>query len=110
MSHKKKYTTERKCTTERNKKIWTKNLVRFQESHTKRRTVPLEEQPPDSITRIPLKIKIVGRYLFLGASFKGRKERVNEIAKEVTSLWQKKLNFPNFINSSRASKTGSTAE
>jgi len=80
MSHKKSAST-----TERNK-IWAKNLVRFQESHTKRRTVPLEEQSLDSNTRIPLKIKIVGRYLFLGASFKGRKEHVKEIAKEVTSL------------------------
>lgn len=90
MSHKRSAST-----TERNKTNWIKNLVRFQESHTKRRVVPLEEQSLENNSRIPLKIKIVGRYLFLGASLKGRKERVKEIAKEVTSLWQKKLNFPN---------------
>lgn len=92
MSHKKSAST-----TERNKKIWTKNLIRFQESH-KKRTIPLEEQSLENKIRIPLKIEIVGRYLFLGASVKGRKERIKEISKEVTSLWQKKLNFPNLSN------------
>ena len=90
MSHKKSAVT-----TERNKKILTKIFVRFQESHRKRRTGPLEEQSLEDNIRIPHKIQIVDRYLFLGVSIKGRKERAKEIAKEVTSLWQKKLNFPN---------------
>ena len=90
MSHKKS-----NFTTERNKKNWTKNLIRFEESHRKRRSVPLEAQSLENNSKIPLKIQTVGLYMFLGASTKGRKERVKEIAKEVTSLWQKKLNFPN---------------
>ena len=80
-------------TTERNKDIWTKNLVRFQESHRKRGAVPLEEQSLENSSRIPLKMQTVGRYLHVGASIKGRKERTKEIMKEVTSLWQTKLNF-----------------
>ena len=43
---------------------------------------------------MPLKMHIAGRYLHLGTSIKGKKERVKEIVKEVTSLWQTKLNFP----------------
>ena len=82
-------------TTERNKMIWTKNLVRFHESHRKRKTVPLEEKSLENNSRIPLKVQVVGRYLFLGESIKGRRERIKQIEKEVTSLWQKKLNFPN---------------
>ena len=38
-------------------------------------------------------MQIVGPYLHLGASIKGRKERVQENVKEVTSSWQMKLNF-----------------
>ena len=89
MSHKKGAST-----TERNKKAWTKNLIPFRESHKKRRAVPLEEQSLANNSRIPLKIQIVGRYLFLAASIKGRKERLKEISKEVTRLWENKLNFP----------------
>jgi len=46
------------------------------------------------MSRIQLKNKIVVRYLSLGASTKGRKEGVMEIANEVTTLWQNKLDFP----------------
>ena len=46
-------------------------------------------------SRVPLKVQVVGRYLFLGESNKGRREHIKQIEKEVTSLWQKKLNFPN---------------
>ena len=89
MSHK-------KCasTTERNKKTWEKNLIPFQESHKKRRAVPLEEQSLENNSRIPLKIQIVGRYLFLASSIKGRKERLKVISREVTRLWENRLNFP----------------
>ena len=89
MSHKKSAST-----TERNKKIGTKNLISFEELHKKRRAVPLEEQSLKNNSRIPLKILIVGRYLFLVAPIKGRKERLKEISKEVTRLWENKLNFP----------------
>ncbi|KAH9502643.1 Prolyl 4-hydroxylase subunit alpha-1 [Bulinus truncatus] len=78
-------------TTERNKTIWIKNLVQFHESHRKRRTVPLQEQSLEDDSRIPLKIQIVGRYLFLAESI--RREGIKQIIKEVTGLWQKQLNF-----------------
>ena len=53
MSHKKSAST-----TERNKKTWTKNLVRFQESHRKRRTVPLEEQSLEKTAGYHSKFKL----------------------------------------------------
>lgn len=81
-------------TIKKNKTIWTKNLVRFQDSHKRRTTVPREELPLESLSRIPLKIQIVGRYLFLGSIIKGRKECAEEITQELISLWQKKLNSP----------------
>ncbi|XP_036357459.1 uncharacterized protein LOC118762645 [Octopus sinensis] len=88
MSHKRSA-----CVTQRNKKIWTKNLMEFQDSHRKRRPVPLEEHSLENNCRIPIKLQIVGRYLFLGGTIKGRKGKTKEISKEVTFLWQKKLNF-----------------
>ena len=72
MSHKKSHTTVTK-----NKKTWTKNLVRFQESHRRRGSVAVEEHSLDEKSRIPLQLQIVGRYQFLGAYVKGRKERID---------------------------------
>ena len=46
-------------------------------------------------SRILLKVQVVGYYLFLEESIKGRCECINQIEKEEISLWQKKLNFPN---------------
>ena len=89
MSHKKSHTTVTK-----NKKTWTKNLVRFQESHRRRGSVAVEEHSLDEKSRIPLQLQIVGRYQFLGAYVKGRKERIDQISKEITKLWDNKLNFP----------------
>jgi hypothetical protein len=56
--------------------------------------VLLEEASLEEKCRVPLKIQIIGRYQFLGAEIKGRKERIVEISKEVTQLWKNKLNFP----------------
>lgn len=68
-------------TTERNKEIWTKNLITFQESHYKRRTITRKLK--QDTTQKPK--------LFLEASTKERKNGTKEITKAVTSLWQKKL-------------------
>jgi len=48
--------------------------VRFQESHRRRGSVAVEEHSLDKKSRIPLQLQIVGRYQFLGACVKGRKE------------------------------------
>lgn len=88
MSHNKGYSTVLK-----NKDIWTKNLVRFQESH-RRRSVPSQESSLDEKSRMPVLMQIIGRYQFLGAEIKGRKERIVIISKEVTKLWKNKLNIP----------------
>lgn len=43
--------------------------------------------------------------LFLEVSIKGTEKRIKDIAKEVTSLWKKGINFCKFINSIQTSKT-----
>ena len=79
---------------QKNKDIWTNNLVRFQQSHRRRRSGPSEESSLEEKCRMPLQMQIIGRYQFLGAEIKGRTERIAEISKEVTKLWKNKLNFP----------------
>ena len=69
-------------TTKRNKKIWIKNLVRFHESHMKRRTVSLEEKSLQNNSRIPLKVQVVGRYLFLGNPLKIDPNAYSELRKK----------------------------
>lgn len=77
MSHKKSgYITER------NKNIWTMNLVQIEESHRKVGPVPLEKQSLDNKSRIPFKIQIVGRCLHLGASIKRGIDCVKVIMKD----------------------------
>ncbi|MEJ2259198.1 MAG: hypothetical protein P8X78_01585 [Nitrosopumilaceae archaeon] len=78
---------------EKNKNIWTKNLVKFQESHKRRRLIPLEQSSLEEINRMPLQTQIVERYLHLGTEIKGRKGKIVEISKEVTKLGKNKLNF-----------------
>ena len=41
---------------------------------------------------------MVGRYQFLGAEIKVRKERVMKISKEITMPWKNKLDFPYVSN------------
>ena len=89
MLHKKTFST-----VEKNKNIWAKNLIKFQQSHKRRGAVLSQEFSLEEKCRIPLKRQVVGRYQFLGAEIKGRKERIVNISKEVQSLWQNKLNFP----------------
>ena len=79
---------------QKNKDVWTNNLVKFEDSHKRRRMVPLEEYSLEEKCRMPLQKQIIGRYHFLGPKIKGRKERIAEISKEVTKLWKNKLNFP----------------
>lgn len=48
-------------------------------------------------TKAGYQFKIISCYLFFGASIKGRKESIKEIADKITSLSQK-YKLPRFIN------------
>lgn len=89
MSHKQSYNN-----VEKNKDVWSNNLLRFQQSHRRRGSVPSEEFSLEEKCRMPLQMQIIGRYQFLSADIKGRKERIGKISEEVTNLWRNKLNFP----------------
>jgi len=81
-------------TSTKNKNIWTKNLIRFQDSIKKRGSISLEENSLKNNSKIPNTFQVVGRYLFLGATIKGRKERLKVIETEIISLWRTNFNFP----------------
>jgi len=91
---------------QRNKEIWTKNLVQFQKCQKRRGMVPFEEFSLGDNTRMPMNIQIIGRYQFLGANIKGRKERIVVISKEIKTLWNMKLNFPHLSDQAIRSKIG----
>ena len=78
---------------QKNKDVWTNNLVKSEDSH-KRRMVPLEEYSLEEKCRMPLQKQIFGCYHLLAPKIKRRKERIVDISKEVTKLWKNKLNFP----------------
>lgn len=81
-------------TTQKNKKIWQKNLVQFQQCHKKRGYVATIETSLAEKNRMPLKMHIIGRYIFIGEKIKSRKERIVVISNEIINLWDEKLNFP----------------
>jgi len=85
---------ESDTTIQKNKDIWTANLVQFQQSQKRRGPVPVEECSLEEKCRMPHQMQIIGRYQFMAANIKGRKERIVEILKEVKTLWKHKLNFP----------------
>jgi len=80
MSHKGSATTVQK-----NKDIWTANLVQYQQSHKRRRIVPVEESSIEEKCRMPHQIQIIDDTSLWEqtANIKGRKERIVEISKEV---------------------------
>jgi len=82
-------------TIQENKHIWADNLVQFQQCHRKRGMVPQQCKSFADTCRMPVMVKIIGRYHFLGCDIKGRKERMIQISKELKVLWNNKLNFPN---------------
>ena len=79
-------------TSTKNKNIWTKNLIRFQDSIKKRGSI--EENSLKNNSKIPNTFQVVCRYLFLGATIKGRKERLKVIETEIITLWRTNFNFP----------------
>ena len=60
MLHKKSFST-----VEKNKNIWAKNLIKFQQLHKSRGAVPLQEFSLEEKSRIPLKRQVVISFLEL---------------------------------------------
>ena len=79
---------------QKNKDVWTNNLEKLEDSHKRKKMVPLGEYSLKEKYRMPLQTQITGRYHFLEPKIKGRKERMEEISNEFTKLWKNKLNFP----------------
>lgn len=76
---------------EKNKKIWSSNLVRFQKGMTSRKHATVDSL--DEMRKLPMEQHILDRYKTLASDVKSRKERIVLIAGEVKLLW-KKLNLP----------------
>ena len=76
---------------EKNKKIWSSNLVRFQKGKTSRKHNTVDSL--DQMRKIPMEQHILDRYKTLVSGVKSRKERIVLIAGEVNHL-RKKLNLP----------------
>ena len=67
-------------------------------SRVKRRSeIPLFENQLDELCRIPTKSNLIGRYLGLFQTKKGREKRQHIIYKELLVLWHK-FNFPILSN------------
>ena len=76
------YKKSARCT-EENKETWTKNLVQFQ-APSRRGHAAVQEASLSERSRMPLKSHVIGRFKFLEASTKGRKERIRIIAEELS--------------------------
>ena len=76
---------------EKNKKIWSSNLVRFKKGKTSRKHATVGSL--NQMQRLPMEPDILDRYQTLASAVKSRKERIVLIAGEVKHLW-KKLNLP----------------
>lgn len=77
--------------TEKNKKIWSSNLVRFQKGKTSRKHTTVESL--NQLLKIPKEQNILDRYRTLASHVKSRKKRITMIAGEIKQLW-KNLNLP----------------
>jgi len=77
--------------TERNKKVWSSNLVQFQKAKNSRKHNTVSSL--DTMSKMPMELHILNRFKTLASTLKGKKERVLIIAEEVKNLWRK-LNFP----------------
>ena len=91
MAYKNSKTTVEKCSN-----IWTENLVRFLKRIRFRMGLPSIDKPLDSSSKMLKETAIIGRYNYLVSIEKGRKERVELVAAEISNLW-KKLSFPSIF-------------
>jgi len=78
----------------KNSRLWTDNLVRFEKAIQQRKSIPCIEASLENYCKIPMKSAIVGRYHYLAKNEKCRKSRFKMIAEELEALWIGKLNFP----------------
>ena len=73
--------------------IWASNLTRYQDSVKRKGNNPLEQFSLAEKSKILFRVKVIGRYKYLGIEMKSKSERSYEIGKELKRLWQEKLNF-----------------
>jgi hypothetical protein len=78
----------------KNSRLWTDNLVRFEKAIQQRKSIPCIEASLENYCKIPMKSAIIGRYHYLAKNEKCRKSRFKMIAEELEALWIRKLNFP----------------
>lgn len=73
---------------EKNKRIWSSNLVRFRKRMKSRKHSTLENL--DQMRKIPTElIFILNRHKTLASDVKGRKKRIAQRASEEKQLWKK---------------------
>jgi hypothetical protein len=80
-------------TVNKNKEVWTRNLVKFQHSIRKRGKIGLLHDSLASLSRLPKENMIIGRYKALSEKVRSRTNRIKSISEEIKLLWNK-LNFP----------------
>ena len=77
--------------TDKNKKTWTANLMRFQYGKTSRRSTTVESL--GQMSKFPKEQHILDRYKTLASGVKSKKKRTLILAGEVRQLW-KNLSLP----------------
>ena len=77
----------------KNKKKWAANVVHFKKSLTKRKWLKSVQKDLTSMSRIPKKKVILGRFIALAKDIKSRDGRAIQVADELNNLWQN-LNIP----------------
>ena len=80
-------------TVNKNKEVWTRNLMKFQHSIRKRGEIGVLHDSLASLSRLPKENMIIGRYKALSEKVRSRTKRMKAISEETKSLWNK-LNFP----------------
>lgn len=80
-------------TVQKNSKIWTKCLTRFENSITLKRNIADIDEPLYQLDKIPNAKNIIGRFHALAKTKKSKKERYTIISNELYALWNK-MNIP----------------
>ena len=76
----------------KNKKVWESNLVRFEKAKTSRKCTTVVKSISE-MNKMPTEQPIIDRFKSLSSNVKSRKERIAIVAEETKLLWRK-LNIP----------------
>ena len=76
----------------KNKKVWESNLVRFEKAKTSRKCTTVVKSISE-MNKMPTEQRIIDRFKSLSSNVKSRKERIAIVAEETKLLWRK-LNIP----------------